>query len=214
MMSSGINLVMTVIGFSVSILFIVFVCTRLICARIIRFNASRGSLFRLHTSDPTALERGRHGVDPLVVANFPTKRYRELCFPVEENAQCTVCLSEYHDEDALRILPFCGHFFHPSCIDAWLQQHFTCPVCRISLREVPERKWFMQPMFSSAIRSQFCIDSINVHYSRCAENSHRHLSVSHRAMDPPGRDGNFIPAVNHDPMAKDLENQKVESSSA
>lgn len=42
MMSSGVNLVMTVIGFTVSTLFIVFVCTRLVCARI-HLNASRRS---------------------------------------------------------------------------------------------------------------------------------------------------------------------------
>ncbi|KAF4400618.1 hypothetical protein G4B88_023026 [Cannabis sativa] len=42
MISSGINRVMTVIGFAVSILFIVFVRTRLICARI-HLNASRRS---------------------------------------------------------------------------------------------------------------------------------------------------------------------------
>ena len=42
MISTGLNLVMTVIGFSVSTMFIVFVCTRLVCARI-HFNASRRS---------------------------------------------------------------------------------------------------------------------------------------------------------------------------
>jgi hypothetical protein len=42
MISSGINLVMTIIGFAVSTMFIVFVCTRLICARI-HLNASRRS---------------------------------------------------------------------------------------------------------------------------------------------------------------------------
>lgn len=42
MISSGINLVMTVIGFAVSTMFIVFVCTRLICARI-HLNSSRRS---------------------------------------------------------------------------------------------------------------------------------------------------------------------------
>lgn len=42
MISSGINLVMTVIGFAVSTTFIVFVCTRLVCARI-HLNATRRS---------------------------------------------------------------------------------------------------------------------------------------------------------------------------
>lgn len=42
MISGGVNLVMTVIGFAVSTMFIVFVCTRLVCARI-QLNASRRS---------------------------------------------------------------------------------------------------------------------------------------------------------------------------
>lgn len=40
MISSGVNLVMTIIGFGVSTLFIVFICTRLIYARI-QLHASR-----------------------------------------------------------------------------------------------------------------------------------------------------------------------------
>lgn len=50
MISSGINLVMTVIGFTVSTMFIVFVCTRLICARI-QLNATRRSFARASGSD-------------------------------------------------------------------------------------------------------------------------------------------------------------------
>lgn len=50
MMSSGVNLVMTVIGFTVSTLFIVFVCTRLVCARI-HLNASRRSFSIASRSD-------------------------------------------------------------------------------------------------------------------------------------------------------------------
>lgn len=50
MMSGGVNLVMTVIGFAVSTMFIVFVCTRLICARI-QLNASRRAFVRASRSD-------------------------------------------------------------------------------------------------------------------------------------------------------------------
>lgn len=52
MMSTGINLVMTVIGFTVSTMFIVFVCTRLIWARIL-VSASRRSLSVSPRSDLT-----------------------------------------------------------------------------------------------------------------------------------------------------------------
>ncbi|XP_057789389.1 putative RING-H2 finger protein ATL36 [Salvia miltiorrhiza] len=176
MMSSGINLVMTVIGFTVSTMFIVFVCTRLICARI-QLNASRRSFAR---SDFSVLERGLNGIEPLVVANFPTRKYRDLCLTSKENAQCSICLSDYHGEDSLRFLPLCGHSFHAACIDIWLQQHSTCPVCRVSLRELPEKKWFMQPMFSSAIRSQYSAQPpVNAHYCHCMANGPRPSSLSH-----------------------------------
>jgi hypothetical protein len=45
-----------------------------------------------------------------------------------------VCLEEYEAKDVVRVLPACGHAFHAACIDAWLRQHPTCPVCRASLR--------------------------------------------------------------------------------
>ena len=45
-----------------------------------------------------------------------------------------MCLEEYEAKDMVRVLPACGHAFHAACIDAWLRQHPTCPVCRASLR--------------------------------------------------------------------------------
>ncbi|KAK6144654.1 hypothetical protein DH2020_021474 [Rehmannia glutinosa] len=226
MMSSGINLVMTVIGFAVSTMFIVFVCTRLICARI-HLNSSRRSSARTSRSDLSILERDLHGLEPLVVANFPTKKYKEVCLASKENAQCTVCLSEYHEDDTLRILPLCGHSFHATCIDIWLQQHSTCPVCRISLRELPERKWFMQPMFSSAVRPQYRTQSVNPQYCHCTTNSHRRSSGSHnnQVTDPTQEgccrsEGDLVNAgdrnsisIDHDRMTKDSGNRKVESPS-
>ncbi|KAI9124520.1 hypothetical protein K1719_004442 [Acacia pycnantha] len=160
MISSGVNLVMTVIGFAVSTMFIVFVCTRLICARI-QLNASRRSLLVASRSNLSMLERGSQGLESKAVANFPTKKYSDGCFAAAEHSQCTVCLSEYQGEDVLRILPYCGHFFHATCIDVWLQQHSTCPVCRISLsKSSSERKHIMRPMFSAVVQSNFGMESI------------------------------------------------------
>ena len=46
---------------------------------------------------------------------------------------CSVCLGEYEAGELLRKLPPCGHEFHLKCIDAWLGQHSTCPICRAPL---------------------------------------------------------------------------------
>ncbi|KAL7147126.1 hypothetical protein ABFS83_06G087200 [Erythranthe nasuta] len=180
MISPGINLVMTVIGFGLSITFIVFVCTRLICARI-HLNASRRFFARAAAagSDLTSLERG---LEPITPANFPMKKYKELCLPSKENAshRCSVCLSDYQEEDSLYILPICGHFFHATCIGIWLQQHPTCPVCRVSIQR---NKWFMHPMFSSALRSQHSMQAVNAHYCRCMGNNNAGRSSRRSTVD-------------------------------
>ncbi|KAM7463825.1 hypothetical protein LguiA_031946 [Lonicera macranthoides] len=189
-MSPGVNLVMTVIGFTVSTMFIVFVCTRLICARI-QLTALRHSFSTASRSDLSTIERGLHGVEPVVVANFPTKKYSDPFFPFAEDAQCIVCLSEYHGEDTLRILPFCGHAFHTTCIDIWLQQRSTCPVCRISLRDhqIPEKKQLMQPMFSSTstFRShQYGSNSLDMNPCHCLPANQQVLLREHdnRGINP------------------------------
>ncbi|KAK4717290.1 hypothetical protein R3W88_015628 [Solanum pinnatisectum] len=178
MTSSAVNLVMTVIAFTVSIIFIVFVCTRLICARIQYLTRRRSSAYTSR-SDLSILERGLHGLEPLAVANFPTKKYSDAFFSFAEDTQCTICLAEYREEDTLRSLPLCGHYFHATCIDIWFQQHSTCPVCRISLRETADKKCFLQPSFSSAVQSQYTMDTLNVNSNQCSSSGQRLSSRSH-----------------------------------
>jgi len=45
---------------------------------------------------------------------------------------CSICLEEYARGDAVRTLP-CLHCFHAPCVDHWLREHNTCPVCKHSL---------------------------------------------------------------------------------
>ncbi|CAO2836475.1 unnamed protein product [Amaranthus hypochondriacus] len=169
MTSAKTNLVMTVIGFVVSMVFIVFICTKLIRARI-RLRASR-RIMRRHIAAASAatfnlnsLEAGMNGVDPPILANFPTKKYGDDYFSSANSGQCSICLAEYHKEDVLRILPYCGHYFHIKCIDIWLLQHCTCPVCRISLRVTNEKKQSMQLMSSSRSYHNSNIPAVSPHH--------------------------------------------------
>lgn len=48
--------------------------------------------------------------------------------------ECVVCLSEFEEGDKAKLLPSCKHWFHAHCIDAWLESHATCPICRTRVR--------------------------------------------------------------------------------
>ncbi|CAN7009413.1 unnamed protein product, partial [Brassica oleracea var. botrytis] len=47
--------------------------------------------------------------------------------------ECAICLSEFSDEDTVRLITVCRHGFHSVCIDLWFESHKTCPVCRCEL---------------------------------------------------------------------------------
>ncbi|GMH14656.1 hypothetical protein Nepgr_016497 [Nepenthes gracilis] len=81
--------------------------------------------------------RGGHalGLDKSVIDGFPTFVYSavtELKMG-KGSLECAVCLSEFEDQETLRLLPKCNHIFHPDCINAWLAAHITCPLCRANV---------------------------------------------------------------------------------
>uniref|UniRef100_A0A2P2KVJ6 RING-type E3 ubiquitin transferase n=1 Tax=Rhizophora mucronata TaxID=61149 RepID=A0A2P2KVJ6_RHIMU len=47
----------------------------------------------------------------------------------EDELTCSVCLEQVNVGEVIRTLP-CLHQFHASCIDPWLRQQGTCPVCK------------------------------------------------------------------------------------
>ncbi|ONK57004.1 uncharacterized protein A4U43_C10F15570 [Asparagus officinalis] len=50
----------------------------------------------------------------------------------EATRGCVVCLSEFEDMEVVKVIPGCGHVFHPECIDRWITKNRSCPVCRCS----------------------------------------------------------------------------------
>ncbi|KAJ7546400.1 hypothetical protein O6H91_08G038700 [Diphasiastrum complanatum] len=81
-------------------------------------------------------ERSSKGLDCEVLDQFPIIKYSAAAQDLEEGnkgTDCAVCLTEFQQNESVRLLPLCNHSFHLECIDTWLSNHTTCPLCRISL---------------------------------------------------------------------------------
>ncbi|CAM0151463.1 unnamed protein product [Urochloa decumbens] len=172
-MSSSMALALA--GFCCSVLFIVFVCYRLACAFLRRRRARRSRRapvlpqfaaspysYPVHVARHSA--GGGAGLDPAAVAAFPTRSFASAggggsprgsgaSDSSDAESQCVICLAEYEDKDVLRTLPYCGHDFHLACIDLWLEQNTTCPVCRIQLLDNPDSEHTTPPPLPSLVIS-------------------------------------------------------------
>jgi len=75
--------------------------------------------------------RSRPGLSPSEIGALGGIR---CCSHGHADQECSICLADVHAGETLRQLPSCGHCFHRSCIDLWLLQSSTCPLCKA---EVP-----------------------------------------------------------------------------
>ncbi|KAM0852836.1 hypothetical protein ACQ4PT_051495 [Festuca glaucescens] len=87
------------------------------------------------TASAAARSRRMRGLDQATLEAFPTMAYADVKAHKtgKGELECAVCLSEFEDDDTLRLLTKCSHAFHADCVDAWLASHVTCPVCRANL---------------------------------------------------------------------------------
>jgi hypothetical protein len=48
---------------------------------------------------------------------------------------CAICLCDFEAGDSLRTMP-CLHMLHKDCVDRWLRQNASCPVCKHSVLDM------------------------------------------------------------------------------
>lgn len=70
------------------------------------------------------------------IDNLSTRTYGQASLEGELGRACSVCINEYAQGNKLRRLP-CSHEFHIHCIDRWLSENNTCPICRQPILSAP-----------------------------------------------------------------------------
>ncbi|XP_076274156.1 E3 ubiquitin-protein ligase goliath-like isoform X2 [Rhynchophorus ferrugineus] len=105
------------------------------------------------------------------LSKIPTKNLKTEDKEVQGDGECcAVCIEPYKINDLLRILP-CGHEFHKTCIDPWLLEHRTCPMCKMDILK------YYGFVFTGSQESILQIDSLEDHI---IENSNASQPLSPR----------------------------------
>jgi len=94
-----------------------------------------GTSSRIHSNKMSPiLSRRSKIIGALQECKYGCLRRRSDGVNRNDSSSCAICLGFIGEEDGVRILPNCRHYFHISCIDRWLLpctvNNSSCPLCR------------------------------------------------------------------------------------
>ena len=67
-----------------------------------------------------------------LINNTELVLYNEL---IGDNTECSICRLPFIENEIVRKLKRCRHYFHHTCVDNWLKNNTTCPICRQNVNE-------------------------------------------------------------------------------
>lgn len=127
---NGRGLAFLLVSFSVIILAVFFVYVRSVCfARRVSTTSTEDHAISSTAPRPSRLS----GLDAATIDSFPIFLHRSSASSGSEQSECSICLVDFRDEEKLKVLPECLHAYHSECVDKWLTQQSSCPLCRASL---------------------------------------------------------------------------------
>ncbi|XP_063696255.1 E3 ubiquitin-protein ligase goliath [Culicoides brevitarsis] len=66
-----------------------------------------------------------------IISKIPLKNIKSDDKEIDSDC-CAICIEPYKVADQVRVLP-CKHEYHKVCIDPWLLEHRTCPMCKLDI---------------------------------------------------------------------------------
>ncbi|KAJ1401182.1 Zinc finger, RING-type [Sesbania bispinosa] len=127
----GRKLFFIIVLFAIILIFTaLFICARWICRRHHDLLPTAFHAPVMASSTPLS-----QGLDADTIKKLPIILHQASpsCGPNQER-ECCICLSAFRDGEKLKVLPGCDHCFHCECVDEWLANHSSCPLCRASLK--------------------------------------------------------------------------------
>nr|ABK26644.1 unknown [Picea sitchensis] len=106
----------------------------------LNINVNRSRSSRINRYNRRTLSRRSKLIRALPIGRYGRLSRRSDDNDVNRNdsssSSCAICLGGIGEEEGVRILPNCRHYFHISCIDRWLllcPTNSSCPLCRASV---------------------------------------------------------------------------------
>lgn len=124
----GLVIIATTVVFIV--LFISFILCNFLnhCNQIIISNPPSSS------SSGEVLQNGNKGLDEAAINSLPIFLHQNTTTTTtEDHHQCCICLCSFEENEMVKVIPICMHFYHSQCVDEWLQSRAICPLCRAPL---------------------------------------------------------------------------------
>ncbi|GLT89209.1 hypothetical protein SLE2022_072030 [Rubroshorea leprosula] len=95
------------------------------------FSRCRSNPSTPNSHAPTPPPPQPRGLDPATIRSLPISLVTNGQFP---EADCSICLGVFGDGDKVKVLPQCQHLYHSECVDKWLSNEPSCPLCRSSIQ--------------------------------------------------------------------------------
>lgn len=111
---------------------ILFLCARWICRYRNHLPTSYHSSQVRHAPPPPPQGLDLDSIKKLPIILHQAPSSESDC--ALEETECCICLSAFEDGEKLKVLPGCDHCFHCECVDNWLINRSSCPLCRSSLK--------------------------------------------------------------------------------